>query len=85
MTTNQFGGCWKEHLKKAELDVKLFESASIAMQALERDTPQVIITDVRMPGIDGFQFLENVQTQHPEFTSHRNDCSLRFRQCSTCI
>ena len=53
-------------LKKAELDVKLFESASIAMQALERDTPQVIITDVRMPGIDGFQFLENVQTQHPE-------------------
>jgi two-component system nitrogen regulation response regulator GlnG len=53
-------------LKKAELDVKLFESASIAMQALESDTPQVIITDVRMPGIDGFQFLENVQTQHPE-------------------
>lgn len=53
-------------LKKAELDVKLFESASNAMQALENDTPQVIITDVRMPGIDGFQFLENVQTQHPE-------------------
>lgn len=53
-------------LKKAELDVKLFESASNAMQALENDTPQVIITDVRMPGIDGFQFLENVQLQHPE-------------------
>ena len=53
-------------LKKAQLDVKLFESASNAMRALENDTPQVRITDVRMPGVDGFQFLETVQMQHPE-------------------
>ncbi len=53
-------------LKKANLDVILFESASNAMQALANDTPGVIITDVRMPGIDGFEFLEKVQHQHPE-------------------
>ncbi|MEM8844162.1 MAG: nitrogen regulation protein NR(I) [Pseudomonadota bacterium] len=53
-------------LKKAELGVKLFESADNAMQALAGETPRVIITDVRMPGMDGFQFLEKVQTEHPE-------------------
>ena len=53
-------------LKKANLDVKLFASATNAMQALANDTPQVIITDVRMPGMDGFEFLEKVQTQYPE-------------------
>ena len=53
-------------LKKAELKVTLFESATIAMQALAKETPQVIITDVRMPGIDGFEFLEKVQIQHPD-------------------
>jgi two-component system, NtrC family, nitrogen regulation response regulator GlnG len=53
-------------LKKADLNVTLFDSASNAIQALATNTPQVIITDVRMPGMDGFEFLEIVQTQHPE-------------------
>ncbi len=53
-------------LKKADLDVTLFDSATNAIQALATNTPQVIITDVRMPGMDGFEFLEKVQTQHPE-------------------
>ncbi len=53
-------------LKKADLNVTLFESASNAVKALKINTPQVIITDVRMQGMDGFEFLEKVQTQHPE-------------------
>ena len=53
-------------LKKAELEVTLFDSASNAIQALATNTPRVIITDIRMPGMDGFEFLEKVQTQHPE-------------------
>lgn len=53
-------------LKKASLDVKLFESADNALQALAHDIPQVIITDVRMPGTDGFEFLENVQGKYPD-------------------
>lgn len=53
-------------LKKADLEVTLFESASNAMQALATETPRVIITDVRMPGMDGLEFLEKVQTQHPD-------------------
>ncbi len=53
-------------LRKVNLDVTLFDSATNAIQALAISTPKVIITDVRMPGIDGFEFLEKVQTQHPK-------------------
>jgi two-component system nitrogen regulation response regulator GlnG len=53
-------------LKKADLGVTLFESANNAIQALATHTPHVIITDVRMPGMDGFEFLEKLQTQHPD-------------------
>ena len=42
-------------LRKANLDVTLFESANNAMSALASDTPQVIITDLRMPGMDGLE------------------------------
>ena len=52
-------------LKKADLNVTLFDSATNAIDALKTDAPQVIITDIRMPGMDGFQFLEKVQIQHP--------------------
>jgi two-component system nitrogen regulation response regulator GlnG len=53
-------------LKKADLDVTLFESADNAVAALNKETPLVIITDLRMPGMDGFQFLEHVQLKHPQ-------------------
>jgi len=53
-------------LKKAGLNVTLFDSATNAIQALATSVPQVILTDVRMPGMNGFEFLEKVQTQHPE-------------------
>ena len=36
------------------------------LTALATTTPQVIITDVRMPEMDGFQFLQKIQTQFPE-------------------
>lgn len=53
-------------LRKANLGVTLFESANNAMTALVNNTPQVIITDLRMPGMSGFEFLEKVQAEHPQ-------------------
>ena len=53
-------------LKKADLQVKLFDSAVNAIDALATARPQVIITDVRMSEMDGFQFLQRVQTRFPE-------------------
>ncbi|MDB0064088.1 nitrogen regulation protein NR(I) [Gammaproteobacteria bacterium] len=53
-------------LSKADFEVTTFEMAESAMQALSTSTPKVIVTDIRMPGMDGLDFLKKVQTQNPE-------------------
>ncbi len=50
-------------LKKANFKTKTFDSASVALTRLKRqngEQPDTIITDVRMPGIDGFEFMNQV-------------------------
>lgn len=51
--------------QKAQIPVTTFESATSALQELSKHKPSVILTDVRMPGIDGFEFLDKIKTQHP--------------------
>jgi two-component system nitrogen regulation response regulator GlnG len=41
--------------------VMTFESGNSVLDALEREQPDVIITDVRMPGIDGLALLGDIQ------------------------
>ena len=53
-------------LKKADFDVTLFEDATRALSALQQSTPDAIITDVRMPGIDGLDFLNRLQHELPD-------------------
>jgi len=53
-------------LKGASMDVRTFENADSALRSLDRDHPDVIISDIRMPGMDGFEFLQNVHTRNPD-------------------
>ncbi len=53
-------------LSKAGMKIRSFENADSALQALEGEQPDAIITDVRMPGMDGLEFLEFLGRQHPE-------------------
>jgi two-component system nitrogen regulation response regulator GlnG len=53
-------------LEKADMDVKSFASASGILETLERGRPDALITDVRMPGMDGFELLSKIQERYPE-------------------
>jgi two-component system nitrogen regulation response regulator GlnG len=53
-------------LEKADLGVKSFSSASGILETLERGQPDALITDVRMPGMDGFDLLTKIQERYPE-------------------
>ncbi len=56
-------------LKKVGYEVTTFETASVALTRLKRqetDKPDTIITDVRMPGIDGFEFMNQVHHFDPD-------------------
>ncbi len=53
-------------LRQAEMDVTSFSNGVGVMDALERETPDVILSDIRMPGIDGLELLEQVTARYPE-------------------
>lgn len=53
-------------LQKASIATRTFTNAQSFLQALESDTPATLITDIRMPGIDGLELLSKVQYSYPD-------------------
>jgi len=52
-------------LRDAGYQVHSFDSADTALSALETEAlPELVITDVRMPGTDGFSFLDALKKRH---------------------
>jgi two-component system, NtrC family, nitrogen regulation response regulator GlnG len=52
-------------LRKAEMHVTSFSNGVGVMEALEREQPDVILTDIRMPGVDGLELLRQVKARYP--------------------
>ena len=48
------------------LDTESFDNADSLIRRLEVDTPDAIISDIRMPGTDGLQLLKHIQDSHPQ-------------------
>lgn len=53
-------------LARDDLQVRTFEDAQSALNALQGSEPQAIISDIRMPGLDGLGFLQNIRETHPQ-------------------
>jgi len=53
-------------LQKADMSVRSFESGTAALDALERQHPDAILTDIRMPGISGLELLETLSRDVPD-------------------
>ncbi|TVQ92027.1 MAG: nitrogen regulation protein NR(I) [Chromatiaceae bacterium] len=52
-------------LRQAEMDVTSFSNGVGVMDALARERPDVILSDIRMPGIDGLDLLQQVTARYP--------------------
>jgi len=56
-------------LTKADYIVDVFPDAESMLEALEKDTPNVVMTDIRMPGLSGLELADYYDGVHG------------FRQC----
>jgi two-component system nitrogen regulation response regulator GlnG len=52
-------------LSQPGLQVECFDNPSRVIDALSHQTPSVLISDVRMPGMDGFRLLNRLREQLP--------------------
>ncbi len=53
-------------LRQADMDARSFERAEHLLEAIENTAPDVLITDVRMPGMSGSALLERLRDGHPD-------------------
>jgi two-component system nitrogen regulation response regulator GlnG len=52
-------------LAREDIEFKSFASADEAMQALTQGTPQIVISDIRMPGSSGLELLQALRERYP--------------------
>lgn len=52
-------------LARENLATQSFSSARDAMQALQTSMPQVLVSDIRMPGASGLELLQAIKAKHP--------------------
>jgi len=56
---------FEKALTREEIPFRVFSSAQEALALLDTETPQVVVSDIRMPGGSGFDFLDQLKARHP--------------------
>jgi two-component system nitrogen regulation response regulator GlnG len=57
---------FEKALSREGIPYKTFGLAEDAIVALDRDAPQVLVSDIRMPGTSGLELLQNAKERYPE-------------------
>jgi DNA-binding NtrC family response regulator len=67
-----------ERLEMRDVPSRVATSGAEALKMVQAEAPDVMVLDLRMPGIDGMQVLERVKDEHPQvqviiLTGHGSD------------
>ncbi|MFN3306570.1 MAG: response regulator, partial [Candidatus Kapaibacteriota bacterium] len=62
----EFVDTLSERLENRKFKTAVAYSGEEAIESLTKDLPDVIILDLKMPGIDGIEVLRRVKREHPE-------------------
>lgn len=57
---------FEKALARTDLEFKTFSSTAEALNALHREQPQVVVSDIRMPNGSGLDFLSEIKQKHPD-------------------
>ncbi len=57
---------FEKALARTDLEFKTFSSVAEALNALEREQPQVVVSDIRMPNGSGLDFLSEIKQKYPD-------------------
>jgi len=56
----------EQALRQAQMSARSFSSGSQFFAALEKDKPDVLVTDIRMPDMSGLELIERLSASHPD-------------------
>lgn len=56
----------RKFLEGLNYDVMTAADAEAGIRSLEKEKPDLVLTDIRMPGMDGMKLLEKIVGEHPE-------------------
>lgn len=57
---------FEKALARTDLEFKTFASVAEALNALDREQPQVVVSDIRMPNGSGLDFLSEIKQKYPD-------------------
>ena len=53
-------------IRREDIQVRSFENGEDLLDALVEGQPEIIISDIRMPGMDGLELLQRIHADHPD-------------------
>src|SRR5450759_1463369 len=56
---------FEKALAREGIACRTFAAAQEALDALEQGAPQVLVSDIRMPGTSGLELLQSIKQHHP--------------------